>query len=340
MRRPVRIGLIAERKVDYPDRGVGPADHDSEWLSGEEEDELVGALRDAGYEVLRIPAGKDLAALLEMWGPQCDLFLNRSVGQKREGKVLAAAVLESKGLLYVGSTPWALLVTRDKHIAKFIVRSSGVATPAAVLWREGQEPPDLGSIPYPAIVKPVGESSSIGINASAKVLNPLEAARRAAWVAESYRQPALIESFVEGIDVEVPILVDPNPRALGCVALAIGGRLVEGGDFLTSATIYPAGYGFSHLPEGIDAGPIEAAAVRAASALEIRDYGRIDFRIGSDGTPWFIEASTHPHIQKHSSFNVLAVRRGLSYSAMLDEIVRVALRRHQNSIEHQDRESR
>ena len=41
---------------------------------------------------------------------------------------------------------------------------------------------------------------------------------------------------------------------------------------------------------------------KAAKALGIRDYGRVDFRVSTAGEPFFIEATGHPHIQRHSSF--------------------------------------
>ena len=80
-------------------------------------------------------------------------------------------------------------------------------------------------------------------------------------------------------------------------------------------------------PASIDVDRVTRAAVCAARALGIRDYGRLDFRVSPDGTPWFIEASTHPHIQRHSSFFVLARQHSMEYHEMLDMLIQIATRR-------------
>jgi D-alanine-D-alanine ligase len=328
----VRIGLIAERKVDRPDWKLDPSDWDSETLAGWEEDELVAGLRDAGHQVFRLSGVEALLEGLDRLSARTEIVFNRSVGfGGLEGKMVAASILEAGKIPYVGSSPWSLGLTRHKLQAKLAVSASGVRTPPAVLW-DGGPSSDLHAIPYPVLVKPVAESSSIGIDSASVASDPEAAVERARWIEARYRQPALIESFVYGVDVEVPILVDPSPRALGCVALTCDSGLVEGKLFLGSDEVYRNGYGFAGLPPGLDGSRVEEAAVHAARVLGIRDYGRIDFRVTSDGSPWFIEASTHPHLQKHSSFFFLAERRGLLYPAMLDEIVQVAWRRHQNSI--------
>ena len=47
----MRIGVVWERKVDFPFKAGDPKDINSELLSHFEEDELLSGLRDAGHEV-------------------------------------------------------------------------------------------------------------------------------------------------------------------------------------------------------------------------------------------------------------------------------------------------
>ena len=146
-------------------------------------------------------------------------------------------------------------------------------------------------------------------------------------VVAQFEQPALIETFIYGTEVEVPLLGSSAVRPLGVVGITLGGEVVRGDVHLSSDSVYSDGYGFqTHVPD-INEAVIMKAAETAAAAFGIRDYGRIDFRVGNDGTPFFLEASTHPHIQMHSSFYVLARERGLRYPDMLDEIVSAAARR-------------
>lgn len=326
----MRVGLICERKIDFPFEDMDPRDLDSELISEAEEDELVSGLQDAGHEVLRIGGAGDLLRHLGRWRNACQLFFNRSTGYRGdERSLMAPAVLEAAGLPYVGSTPYVHGLVRNKHHTKLVVHAAGIATPPAAVVRLGEEPP-LTGISFPAIVKPLWESCSIGIERGKSVVADRAAAlARAHEIAHRYRQPALVETFVRGLEVEVPVIIDPRPRALGALAITLHDRPVTGDDYLAADTVYGDNYGFAALPPHLDLDRVLDAAVRAASALGLRDYGRVDFRIAEDGTPWLLEANSHPHIQRHSSFFTLAHQQGLEYHEMLNELIRIATTRDQ-----------
>ncbi len=324
----MRIGVTYERKADYSFAAGDPRDADSELLSAAEEQELLEGLHDAGHEVIPIGDARRLLDRIAYWRDCCDLVFNRSVGYRgAERKGIVPAILEAAGIPYVGSTPYVLSLTRNKYHTKQIIQDVGILTPPATLLFGGVDE-RLEAVRYPALVKPVAESSSIGIETGASIVATPDAARmRAQILYARYGQPVLVESFVEGIEIEVPILVDPLPRVLGLTAITIDGRLPEGTHYLASNSVYNDNYGFLDLPAYIDRERLAEAAIRCARALGIRDYGRLDFRVTADGTPWFIEASTHPHIQRHSSFFVAAQRQGMAYHELLDMLVQVAVRR-------------
>jgi D-alanine-D-alanine ligase len=324
----MRIGVVWERKADFPFRDGDPRDLDSELFSHEEEDALLSGLRDAGHQVIRIGDGQHLLRRAGFWRRQCDLAFNLSVGYRGlDRKSHVPGVLEVAGFPYIGSGPYALSLTRHKYHAKLVAQAAGIPTAASVLWTGAGEAPRLDAIAYPVIVKPVAESSSIGITKGSVVHSPEEAMAQAQRILLQFDQPALIETFIYGTEVEVPLLGSSGVRPLGVVGITLGGEVVRGAVHLSSDSVYRDGYGFqTHVPD-IDEAAIMKAAEAAGAAFGIRDYGRIDFRVGNDGTPFFLEASTHPHIQTHSSFYVLARERGLRYPDMLDEIVSAAARR-------------
>jgi D-alanine-D-alanine ligase len=317
-----------ERKADYPFAANDAPDADSELLSAAEEQELLGGLRDAGHDVVSIGDAQSLLDRIDHWRDCCDLVFNRSVGYRgSERKSIVAAILEAAGIPYLGSSPYVLSLTRHKYHTKLAVRDAGILTPTAALVFGGT-PERLDEIRYPAIVKPVAESSSIGIEAGASIVaTPGAALRRAKILLERYSQPVLVESFVEGIEIEVPVIIDPQPRVLGLAVVAIDGQLPDKTHYLASDSVYNDNYSYLEPPAYVDTERVAEAAVRGTRALGIRDYGRLDFRVTADGTPWFIEASTHPHIQRHSSFFVTAQRQGMAYHELLDMLVQVAARR-------------
>ena len=89
-------------------------------------------------------------------------------------------------------------------------------------------------------------------------------------------------------------------------------------------------YGFYHLGDTqklhtIDT--IRAYAEKAFRLMQMDVYGRIDFRIAADGTPYIFDVSTTPYTTKHSSFAFAFERLGLSYSEIYQAIIFAALQR-------------
>lgn len=324
----MRIGVIMERKSEFPFRADDLREMDSELFSHEEEDALLSGLRDAGHEVHRIGDGEKLLNRIGYWRNRCDLAFNQSVGYRGlDRKSHVPGVLEIARFPYVGSAPGVQSLTRHKYHAKLVIQAAGIPTAPSVLWTGSGIEPRLDTIAYPAIVKPVAESSSVGITKDSVAHSAREARAQAERIVAQFEQPALIETFVRGTEVEVPLLGSSGVRPLGVVGITLDGEVVRGDVHLSSDSVYKDGYGFQTRVSGIDEEVVMKAAETAAAVLGVRDYGRIDFRVGEDGTPFFLEASTHPHIQTHSSFYVLARERGLRYEDMLDEIVSAAARR-------------
>ena len=325
----MRIGLTYEHKSWYPFGPDDPADANSELLSDEEEQEIIEGLEQAGHKVVLIGDATRLLNRLDHWRASCDIVFNRSVGYRgAERKSYVPAILESAEMPYVGSTPYVLSLTRNKYHTKMVIAEAGIPTPPAAMLCGGL-PDKADNITYPAIMKPVAESSSIGISSGeAIVTTPAAARKRAHVLAQSYAQPAIAETFIEGIEIEVPVLIDPEPRVLGLAAVGVNGQVPHGQHFLASDEVYVDEYDYIAPPAWVDVARITEYAERGAKALGIRDYGRLDFRVDKQGNPWFIEASTHPHVQRHSSYFVAAQWRGISYPEMLDALIQIAVRRY------------
>ncbi len=159
----MRVGFVYERKEWFDFRPGEPDDLNSELLSREEEDELIEGLQQAGHEVVCIGDVSRLLDGIQQWKQSCDIIFNRSVGYRGvERKSIAAAVLEAAGLPYVGSTPYVLSLTRNKQHCKLIAQNAGLCTPSSAVLFGGVED-RADEVTYPAIIKPLAESSSIGI---------------------------------------------------------------------------------------------------------------------------------------------------------------------------------
>jgi D-alanine-D-alanine ligase len=314
----MRVGLL----VDIYDPS------DPEHITPAEQALFVESLTEAGYDVTVIAGIDALAAQAADESARIELVFNMMLGSGgAERKMLAPTVLEMLGLPYTGSAIEAQGISRHKHLAKVSVRHAGVEAPRDILFPDTGDD-ELLTLRFPCIIKPVSASASVGITRAQSLASSRDEARAQARRLLQEHDAVLIEEFIPGLELEVPIIADPAPRALGVVALTTNGRLVDADEFLDAECIARQAYGFSlDLPRG-DRERIGRAAEAAFTALGLRDYARIDFRLDATGVPWFIEANTHPDLTRHSSFYHLAKTAGQTHAQMLDAIVQAAVARN------------
>lgn len=72
---------------------------------------------------------------------------------------------------------------------------------------------------------------------------------------------------------------------------------------------------------------VQRTAKRIYRTLGLDGYARIDFRLSSDGTPYFIEANPNPEIAKSQEFATAALHDGLDYPGLLHRILALGIRR-------------
>ena len=72
---------------------------------------------------------------------------------------------------------------------------------------------------------------------------------------------------------------------------------------------------------------LQQTAVAAYQALELRDYGRIDMRLQSDGCVQVIEANPNPWLSSRAEFAMAARKSGRTYSQLIEEILELTVSR-------------
>jgi len=160
--------------------------------------EVADAAREiaATLEATLIPVRDDiLGALLAL--KDFDVVVNLCegvLGQPRLEKNFALA-LEMLDINHTSGDPIAIGICNDKALTKRLLRAGGLPSPA------GFEDPDfqqLATLRFPVIVKPSREDAGVGIEAASVVQTPDEALARCRSVHATYRQPALVEEFIDG----------------------------------------------------------------------------------------------------------------------------------------------
>jgi len=286
----------------------------------------------AGWEPLAFPIGADLPGALSLLvarRPRVIINLCDDLPGGSQHEMHFAGALELLGLPYTGSPPLALGLCRDKVKTKLILRGHGIPTAPFVLVDDPDVP--LEGLRYPVIAKPATEDGSLGIT-DASVASDEEAARKVVAAVRERYGPVLVEEFIDGRELNVPVLGNAPPRGLPVSEIDFSGlppgvphicgyeAKWEQADPRYAGTV---GNCPAVLSDSLQS-RIEHWSVLAFRALGLRDYARIDWRLSPTRGLVALEANPNPDISPSSGFMRSLRAGGLDYPQLLDLLVEEA----------------
>jgi len=272
------------------------------------------ALRQKGHDVALVDVDTEIAARLrELRVDVAFVALHGRYGE--DGCV--QGLLESMGIPYTGSGVTASALGMDKTLSKRIFAGLDLAVIDFRAFPREQageiRPRDL-PFGLPAVVKPAGEGSSVGVSiardAAALTAACLEAAR--------WKGDVIVERYVKGAEVNVAVL---DGKALGAVEIA------PEREFYDYAAKYTAGTTKYHVPPRLPEPQVRAAseaAERAHRGLGCSGVTRVDFIVAPDGTPFILEVNTLPGMTATSLVPKIAAGAGLPFPDLCERILESA----------------
>jgi D-alanine-D-alanine ligase len=300
---------------------------------------VIGILGANGFTASGLGVTGDvLAAVATLRELRPDVVFNlcESIGGDNRFEPLLPLLLDREGIAYTGSGPLALSLALHKHKAKEILRARGVSTPEAVFLTQA----DISAVtmPFPLIVKPSREDASVGITRDSVVYDRASLEQRVTTVISRYRQPALVERYIDGREIYVSLFGRPGdtPQVFPFYEIdfsempagrphivSFEGKWIEGSDeYRGTKPVRCQG-----LTPAIEA-RITAIARTAFDAMELRDYGRFDIRLAADGTPYVIDVNPNCDLSDIAGgFSKAAKAGGLSYDQVILRLVEMALLR-------------
>jgi D-alanine-D-alanine ligase len=330
----MRIGLAFDLKTAVEAAPGLPDDGSEEYDSPETIDSLASELKRLGHEAVLLGGGRTF--LQNVLTERVDLVFNIAEGRgcyrAREAQVPGA--LEMLGIPYVGSDPLTLALCLDKPLTKQIVSGGGVVTPR---YQVIETADDLlhfrdSDINFPVIVKPAFEGSSKGIHQNSRIDHPDRMYPLVRALLETYRQPALVEEFVPGIEVTVGLVGHHSPQVLGVMQV----EPLHGPDenFMYTLEVkrnwrQMVGYRCPPIIPQEWVQRIEDAALTAFKVLGCRDMARIDFRVDRRGQAYFIEANPLPGLSPvYGDLPIMGGLTGWDYPRLVCAILDSALERY------------
>lgn len=293
---------------------------------------IAAALMKRGHVALQVPFTADTGALKTRLA-DADLVFNlvESVYGRDDLAALAPALLERLDVAYTGSNTAALAVTADKAATKRILRAAGLPTPD---WAEA---PGWQGLCDDAryIVKSVTADASLGLDDGSVV--PGTGVRARAWHSAAIHGGRwFAEAYVEGREFNVAVLEEDG---VPCVLPIAEMRFVDWDQHRPTIVGYAAkwneasedamktvrDFGVEHSEPELNA-RLHELALDAWHIFSLSGYARVDFRVGVAGRPFILEINANPCLEPGAGFATAAREAGLSYDALVDNIVGAAFR--------------
>jgi D-alanine-D-alanine ligase len=324
-----KVGLTYDLKTDYEFQENDPPDANAEFDHPSTIDVIASAIESQGYKLKRIG---NVSCLIEnLDNLDVDIVFNISegiCGRNRESQV--PILLEMRGIPFVGSDALTLSLTLDKIMAKKIFIAEKINTPNFFEVRNATVLTDTDHLKFPLIVKPRFEGSSKGLSDTSRVDNIEELRKQVEYITGTYKQPALIEEFIRGEEFTVAMVGNDPAEVMPIVQIKIDGQLKLDDKFYTFAHI--ASDRLEYIcPARINNDlkkKISDLAIKTYNAVECLDFGRIDFRVDSEGNPFVLEINPLPSLSTEDVFMLVAKEIGISYEEMIGRILNSALKRH------------
>jgi lysine 2,3-aminomutase len=350
----LRVGLIYNLKHHVVAQPGAPDDALAEYDSFETIQALEDALVAGGHQVVRLEADTGLLDTVRRAAPDiCFNIAEGLGGDARESQV--PALLEMLSIPYTGSKVLTHAISLDKAMTKRVWRDAGLPTSSFQAFPKEDEPLDPQLV-FPLFVKPVREGTGMGINGESIVYDEGALRKQVRWVIETYRQPALAETYLPGREFTVGLIgnvLSPGEKRYSPVTDSKGGFYDERGFHLFPALEIDARVGAgrglyntlakSYVP-GEDGAPLylcpadipvslenemRQLAVAAFETIGALDVGRVDFRLGDDGRPYLLEINTLPGLNPTvSDLCIVAHADGMHYVDLINEILSLAVERY------------
>jgi D-alanine-D-alanine ligase len=297
---------------------------------------VYAAITEEGYNAAIFPLRESLLSLVRRVKElKADVVINlcEEFHNRPQLEANVAAMFEAVGIPFTGCPSKALSICQDKFKAKAILNAFGLPTAKGRLVTSTDQ--NIDNIPFPAIVKPNQEDASLGIYQDSVVHDVASLQQKVEKIIGIYKQPALVEEFIQGREFNVAVLETDRLQALPVSEIDFSG-MPESAPHICS---YEAKWFEDHVlyatTPAMCPAPISDAlrdklhqyALAAFQAMGCRDYARVDFRMGPDERIAILEVNPNPDTSLDAGYARALKAAGISYAGFWGLMIENALRR-------------
>jgi len=226
--------------------------------------------------------------------------------------------LELLSIPYIGSGVLASALGMDKIYSRRLFVQVGLNVPRhLVISKKDPSNKIFQEFNLPVFVKPSNQGSSVGVS---KIVKKSEL-KKALKLAFGFSNLVIVEEYLKGREITVPILGNEQPKALPVVGI------VPKTGFFDYQAKYDEKLCDEIVPVRISrqlTSDAQKAGIVAYQSLGCRGFGRVDMII-KDGKIYVLEVNTIPGLTPVSLFPKSAASAGIPYVKLLDKIIQYSL---------------
>ncbi|MDB4967098.1 MAG: hypothetical protein JWN44_2787 [Myxococcales bacterium] len=299
------------------------------------EADVLECLRRLGHETDTLAVFDNVVAIVDKiknFAPDIVFNLTESFHAQRSNEPNIPALLELLKVRYTGAGPDALMLCKDKSLAKKLLSYHRVRVARFVMSSGSRPLRSLKRFVYPAFVKPVGEESSDGIAQASFARDEAEVLERVRFLHERYEGDVMIEEYIEGREIYVSVMGNKRLTVFPARELFFEKLADDAPKFATSKAkwddVYRKKWGIKNgptapLPDGLSP-KLEKIARTVYRVLKIKGLGRVDVRLSPAGEVVVIEANPNPSLAREDDFAQSAAAVGTDYDALIQKILDAA----------------
>jgi D-alanine-D-alanine ligase len=305
----------------------------------EEMEDIKGALAALGYRPSIFNVNSDIDRLYRfLIDERPDLIFNLVESLENEAiqEMNVAGLYELLKIPYTGAGPLGLGIALNKPRVKEILTYHGIKTPRFQVFHPTEKIVPSPEMRFPMIVKPSREDASVGISDKSVVYSANELRKQVRFVFEEFEQPALVEEYIDGRELNIALLGNKPPVAMPISEIDFSGLTEDMHHIVSYEAKWMHGTVAYEGTKGVCPAPLPAAleakmkstALKCFDLIGCRDYARVDFRLSKEGVPYVLEVNPNPDISDDAGFARSARAYGLTFPGTISKIVEVALQRY------------
>ena len=296
---------------------------------------IARGIRRLRHEVVVMPLAGDLSVLqrkLNRLRP--DVVFNQydDVVHGALYEMRVAAFIRMLGYPMTGSPALGLGLSRYKYMSLSLLKGAGLPVPPSTALVERMSDIEEHKWAFPLIVHAAQEHAGIGLDRHSVVHTKKALREKSREVLRTYKQPALIQHFLEGREFNVGILGGRSVRVLPLAEVDYS-RLPRS---IPPIMSYAAKWVETSVeyrrtrivcPARVDAemtALIGRTAVKAFRAVGGWGYGRVDIRLDEGGQPVILEVNCNPCLDSGMGLARSAEQDGIDYPHLLQAIIKAA----------------